>query len=97
MVPQQPVTGPVYPVCGVGEALPARRRLLGVAPPSRRGFWPALLDFRQGEAIPVTEVGFPEIIVDDRGQAQFAGRDGGGVGSAPQWRADHGVDRGTGG
>src|SRR5216684_2554265 len=31
VVPQQPVTGPVYPVCGVGEALPARRCLFGVA------------------------------------------------------------------
>src|SRR5579859_817142 len=97
VVPQQPVTGPVYPVCGVGEALPARGRLLRVAPPGGRGRGPALLDFREGEAIPLTEVGFAEIVIDDRGQAQFAGRDGGGGDSAPQWRADHGIDRGTGG
>src|SRR5487761_16805 len=37
VVPQQPVTGPVYPVRGGGEALPARRRLLGVASPDFRG------------------------------------------------------------
>ena len=97
VVPQQPVTGPVYPVCGVGEALPARRCLFGVAPPGCRGCGPSLLDFCQGEAIPVTEVGFTEIIIDDCGQAQFGGRNGGGVDSALQWRADHGVDRGTGG
>jgi hypothetical protein len=95
--PQQPVTGPVYPVCGVGEALAARRCLFGVAPPGCRGCGPSLLDFCQGEAIPVTEVGFTEIIIDDCGQAQFGGRNGSGVDSALQWRADHGVDRGTGG
>src|SRR5215467_3783376 len=95
--PQQPVTGPVYPVCGIGEAFPARGCLFGVASPGRRGGRPSLPDFRQGETIPVTEVGFPEIIIDDRGQAQFAGRDGGGGGSALQWGADHGIDRGTGG
>jgi len=97
VVPQQPVTGPVYPVCGVGEALPARRCLFGVAPPGCRGCGPSLLYFRQGEAIPVTEVGFTEIIIDDCGQAQFGGRNDGGVESALQWRADHGIDRGTGG
>src|SRR5215467_2761945 len=97
VVPLQPVTGPVYPVCGVGEALPARGCLFGVASPGCRGCGPSLPDFCQGEAIPVTEVGFPEIIIDDRGQAQFAGRDGGGGGSALQRRADHGIDRGTGG
>src|ERR1700730_4194530 len=96
-IPQQPVTGPVYPVCGAGEALPARRCLFGVAPPGCRGCGPSLLDFCQGEAIPVTEVGFTEIIIDDCGQAQFGGRNGGGVDRALQWRADHGVDRGTGG
>ena len=37
VVPQQPVTGPVYPVRGAGEALPARRCLVGVAPPGCRG------------------------------------------------------------
>src|SRR5215831_349463 len=31
VVPYQPVTGPVYPVCGVGEAFPARGCLSGVA------------------------------------------------------------------
>src|SRR5215469_2686537 len=97
VVPQQPVTGPVYPVCGVGEALPARRCLFRVAPPGCRDCGPSLLDLCQGEAIPVTEVGFTEIIIDDCGQAQFGGRNGGGVDSALQWRADHGVDRGTGG
>jgi len=84
-------------VRGVGEALPARRSLFGVAPPGCRRRGPSLLDFGQGEAIPVTEVGFPEIIIDDRGQAQFGGRDGGRVDRALQWRADHDVDRGTGG
>ena len=97
VVPQQPITGPVYPVCGVGETLPARRCLFGVAPPGCRGYGPSLLDFCQGEAIPVTEVGFTEIIIDDRGQAQLGGRNGGGVDSALQWRADQGVDRGTSG
>src|SRR5690242_4717137 len=97
VIPQQPVTGPVYPVCGVGEALPARGCLLRVAPPGCRGCGPSLLDFCQGEAIPVTEVGFTKVIIDDRGQAQFAGRNRGGGDSALQWRADHGIDRGTGG
>src|SRR5690242_3450616 len=69
VAPQQPVTGPVYPVRGVGEALPARRRLFEIASPGGRGGGPSLLDFRQGEAIPVTEVGFTKIIIDDRGQA----------------------------
>src|SRR5580698_6948084 len=69
VVPQQPVTGTVYPMCGVGEALPARRCLFGVASPGRRGYGPALLDFCQGEAIPVTEVGFMEIIIDNCRQA----------------------------
>src|SRR5258708_3884283 len=55
VVPQQPVTGPVDPVCGVGEALPARRCLSGVAPPGCRGCGPSLLDFCQGVAIPVTQ------------------------------------------
>src|ERR1700685_393238 len=87
VVPQQPVTGPVYPVCGVGEALPARRGLFGVAPPGCCGCGPALLDFCQGKAIPVTEVGFTEIIIDDCGEAQFAGRNSGGGGSALRWRA----------
>src|SRR6185437_9700054 len=73
VVPQQPVTGPVDPVCGVGEALPARRCLFGIASPGCRGRGPSLLDFCQGEAIPVTEVGFTEIVIDDCGQAQFAG------------------------
>src|ERR1700691_4449750 len=54
VVPQQPVTGPVYPVRGVREALPARRGLFGVAPPGCGGSGPALLDFPQGEAVPVT-------------------------------------------
>src|SRR5215468_3249456 len=36
VVPKQPVTGPVYPVRGVGEALPARRCLFGIAPPGCR-------------------------------------------------------------
>src|SRR6516164_1857664 len=97
VVPQQPVTGPVYPVRGLGEALPARGRLFGIASPGCRGCGPSLLDFGQGEAIPVTEVGFTEIIIDDRGQAQFASRNGGGGDRALQWRADHGIDRGTGG
>jgi len=97
VVMQQPVTGAVYPMCGVGEALPARRRLVGIVPPGCRGCGPSLLDFCQGEAIPVTEVGFTEIIIDDCGQAQYGGRNGGGVDSALQWRADHGVDRSTGG
>src|SRR5207237_1159281 len=87
VLPQQPVAGPVYPVRGVGETLPARGRLFGVAPPGRRGRGPSLLDFRQGEAIPVAEVGFAQIIVDDRGQAQFTGRDGGGGDGTPQGRA----------
>src|SRR5215469_16653540 len=97
VVPQQAVTGPVYPVCGVGEALPARRCLFGVAPPGCRGSGPALLDFCQGEALPVTEVGFTEVIIDDCGEAEFAGRDGGGGNSSLQRRTDHGVDRSTGG
>src|SRR5277367_7075213 len=63
VVPQQPVTGTVYPMCGVGEALPARRGLFGVAPPERHGRGPSLLDFGQGEAVPVTEVGFTEIVI----------------------------------
>src|SRR5262252_4573327 len=50
VVPQQSVTGPVYPVCGVGEALPTRGCLPGVAPPRCRSRRPSLLDFRQGEA-----------------------------------------------
>jgi hypothetical protein len=97
VVPQQPVTSLVYPVCSVGEALPAGRRLFGVAPPGCRGSRPSLLDFCQREAVPVTEVGFTQIIIGDCGQAQFGGRDGGGIDSALQWRADHGVDRRTGG
>src|SRR5579862_7054240 len=95
VVPQQPVTGPVYPVRGVGEALPARRGLFGVAPPGGRGRGPSLLDLRQGKAIPVAEVGFPQIVIDDRGQAEFGGRNGGGVDRALQRRADQDVDRGT--
>ena len=55
VIPQQPVTGPVHPACGVGEALPARRCLFGVAPPGGGGRGPSLLDFCQGEAFPVTE------------------------------------------
>src|SRR5580704_2007081 len=55
VVPQQPVTGTVDPVCGVSEALAARRSLLGVVSPGGRGCGPSLLDFGQGEAIPVTE------------------------------------------
>src|SRR5215467_15796678 len=55
VVPQQPVTGAVYPVCGLGEALPARGCLCGVASPGRRDCGPSLLDFCQGEAILVTE------------------------------------------
>src|SRR5260370_23768372 len=95
VVPQQPVTGPVYPVCGLGEALPARRCLFWVAPPGCRGCGPSLLDFRQGEAIPVTEVGFTEIIIDDCGHAQFAGRNGVGVDSALRRGAEHGDVRGA--
>src|SRR5260370_39092286 len=68
VVPQQPITGPVYPVCGVGEALPARGCLFGVASPGCRGWGPWLLDFCQGGPIPVTEVGFTEIVVDRCGQ-----------------------------
>src|SRR5215475_1279165 len=97
VVTQQPVAGPVYPVRGVGEALAAGRCLFGVAAPGFSGPGPALLDFGQGEAIPVTEVGFPEFILDDCGEAEFAGRNGGGSDSALQRRADHGVDRSTGG
>jgi hypothetical protein len=97
LIPQQPVAGPVYPVCGVAEALPARGCLFGVAPPGCRGRGPSLLDFCQGEAIPVAEVCFAKIVIDDRGQAQFAGRNGGGGDSALQRRADHGIDRGTSG
>src|SRR5215472_2069134 len=97
VVPQQAITGPVYPVCGVGEALPARRCLLGVAPPGCRGSGPTLLDFCQGEAIPVTEVGLTEIIIDDCGEAQFASRNSGGGDSALQRRTHHGVDRRTSG
>ena len=85
VIPQKPVAGAVDPVRGVGEALAARRRLLGVAPPGGRGIGPAQLDFGQGEAVPVTEVGFAEIIIDFRGQAQFAGHDRGGVNGALQW------------
>ena len=73
VVPQQPVTGTVYPMCGVGEALAARRCLFGVASPGCRGGGPSLLDFCQGEAVPVTEVGFTEIIIDGCDQAQFGG------------------------
>src|ERR1700747_2091146 len=94
VVPQQPVPRPVDPVRGVGDALPARWCLFGVASPGCRGCGPSLLDFCQGETIPVTEVGFTEIIVDDCGQAQFGGRNGGGVDRAVQWRADPRVDRG---
>src|SRR5450755_4907425 len=97
VVPQQPVTGPVYPLCGLGEALPAQRGLFGVAPPECHGRGPSLLDFCQGEAVPVTEVGFTEIIIDDCGQAQLGSRNGGGAGSPLQWGTDHGVDRGTSG
>src|SRR6516164_1608555 len=97
VVPQQPVTGPVDPVCGLGEAFSPRRCLFRVVSPGCRGFGPSLLNFGQGEAIPVTEVGFTKIIIDDRGQAQLAGRNGGGGDRALQWRADHGIDRGTGG
>src|ERR1700683_404612 len=97
VVPQQPVTGPVYPVRGVGEALPARRCLFGVAPPGCRGCGPSLLNFCQREAIPVTEVGFTEIIIDDCGQAQFARRNRGAADRALQRRADHGVDRSAAG
>jgi len=84
VVPQEPVTGPVDPVCGVGEAFPAWRCLLGIVPPGGHGRGPSLLDFRQREAFPVAEVGFAEIIVGDRRQAQFAGCDGGGVGGTLQ-------------
>src|SRR5437763_6115590 len=87
VVPQQSVTGPVYPVCGLGEALPARGCLFGVASPGCRGCGPSLLDFCQREAIPVTEVGFTEIVIDDCSQAQFASRNGGGGDSALQWGA----------
>src|ERR1700752_5530568 len=52
VVPQQPVTGPVYPLCGVGETLPAGRGLFGVAPPECHGCGPSLQDFGQGEAVP---------------------------------------------
>src|SRR5690348_17915989 len=78
VIPQQPVTGPVHPAGGVGEALPARGSLLGVAPPGGRGRGPPLLDFFQGEAVPVTEVGFTEIVIDGCRQAKLGGRNGGG-------------------
>src|SRR5215467_5392987 len=97
MIPEQPVTSPVYPLRGVGDTLPSRRCTSKVASPGRRSCGPSLLDFRQGEAIPVTEVGFTEIIIDDGGQTQFGGRNRGGCDSPLQWRADHGVDRGAGG
>jgi hypothetical protein len=98
VVPQQPVTGPAYPLRGVGEALSARRCLFRVAPPGCRGRGPSLLDVCQGETIPVTEVGFTKIIIDGGGrQAQFTRRDGSGGDSTLQWRADNGVDRGAGG
>ena len=97
VIPQQPVTGLVDPLCGVGEALPARRGLFGVAPPERDGRRPFLLDFSQGEAVPVTEVGFTEIVIDDGGQAELGRRDGGGVDRPLQGGADHDVDRGAGG
>src|ERR1700724_3524314 len=51
VVLQQPVTGPVYPVCGVGEALPARGGLFGVVPPGGCGCGPSLLDFGQGGTV----------------------------------------------
>jgi hypothetical protein len=54
VVAQQPVAGPVDPVRGVGEALPARRRLPRVAPPGRRGRGPPLLDFGQGDILRVS-------------------------------------------
>src|SRR5215472_8800617 len=85
VVSQEPVTGPVNPVCGVGEALPARRCLLGVVLPGGHGCGPSLLDFCQGEAFPVAEVGLTEIIIGGSGQAQFTGRDGSGGSGALQW------------
>src|SRR3984957_18095126 len=65
VVPQQPVTSPVYPLCGVGEALSARRGLFRVASPGGHGCGPSLLDLCQGKAVPVTEVGFTQIVIDD--------------------------------
>src|ERR1700722_8397857 len=97
VIPQQPVTGLVYPLCGIGEALAARRGLFGVAPPECHRLGPSLLDFGQGEAVPVTEVGFTQIVIDDGGQAKLGRRYGGGVDRTLQWRTDHGVDRGAGG
>src|SRR3984957_9949574 len=97
VVPQQPVTRPVYPLCGVGEALPARRGLLRVVPPECHVRGPSLLDFFQGEAVPVTEVRFTEIVIHDCGQAQLGRGNGGGVDSTLQWGTDHNVDWGTSG
>ena len=97
VVSQQPVTGPVDPLRGVDEALTARRGLLRVAPPKRHVRGPSLLDFCQGEAVPVTVVGLTEIFIEDCGQAQFVSRDDGGVDSTLQRGTDHCVDRRTGG
>jgi hypothetical protein len=68
---------------------------LSLTPPECHGCGPSLLDFGQGEAVPVTEVGFTEIVIDDCGQAQLGSRNGGGVDSTLQRGSDHGVDRGT--
>src|SRR6202042_2113444 len=79
VVPQQPVTGLVYPLRGDGEALTARRGPIGIAAPEGHGRGPSLLGFGQGQAVPVPEAGLTEIIIDDCGQAQLGRRDGGGV------------------
>ena len=84
VVPQQPVTGPVYPVRGGGEALAARRRLLGVASPGCRGCRAIAAGFRQGELfLELTEVGF----TNNRHRRPWSGRSSaataGGGGSAP--------------
>src|SRR6266568_7157311 len=91
VVSQQPVTGLVDPVRGVGEALSARGCLLGVVLPGGYGCGPSLPDFCQGKAFPFTEVGFAQIVICGNGQTQFGGCDGSGGDSAPQRRADNGV------
>jgi hypothetical protein len=81
-----------------GEGAPLTIRLADKgALPGCRGRGPSLLDFGQGEAIPVTEVG------SRRSSSMTAVRPNSAAAMAAvatarcKWRADHGVDRSTAG
>ena len=89
---------------GTRQAQAAARRLAAGAPidavvssPLQRAAATAAIAARELGLTAVIDDDLRETDFGDWGQAQFAGRNGGGGDRALQWRADHGIDRGTGG